>query len=514
MAFFSLSDLHLDRVALGEHSFRGWIRTHRTSKKVSFVEVTDGTAVRGLQIVCDAALPSYVEIAPKLTTGASIIVHGNLVESPAKGQKYEFQASQIELIGEADPELYPLQKKGHSLEFLRENLHLRPRTNTMGAVLRLRSKAAFAVHRFFHDRGFYYVHTPIISTSDCEGAGHLFRVTTLDAAAPPLIDGKVDFGSDFFKKEASLTVSGQLEAEACALGISKVYTFGPTFRAENSNTTRHLAEFWMIEPEMAFFQLEDNMELAEDFVRTVIRELLETAAPELEFLSQIEGAPPAILDTLASVAGSKFERLDYTDAIKILEKAPRSFEYPISWGVDLQTEHERYLTDEHVKGPVIVVNYPKEIKSFYMRLNEDHKTVRAMDVLVPRLGEIIGGSQREERYDVLEGKMKAFGLDVEMYSWYLDLHGPTFWIRLGVRAASYVCLWHGEYPRCRAVSALSGVRGVLRELQKALFNTLLRVFRTHPTQSLETYVSPSRDQGVTCFRLRQGELLNKIFSAT
>jgi asparaginyl-tRNA synthetase len=421
MAFFSLSDLHRERVALGEHSFRGWVRTHRASKKVSFVEVTDGTAVKGLQVVCDAALPSYAEAAPKLTTGASVVVHGTLVESPAKGQKYEFQAKRIEVIGEADPESYPLQKKVHSFEFLRENLHLRPRTNIMGAMLRLRSKAAFAVHRFFNDRGFYHVHTPIISTSDCEGAGHLFRVTTLDAASPPMVNGKVDFGADFFKKEASLSVSGQLEAEACALGISKVYTFGPTFRAENSNTTRHLAEFWMIEPEMAFFQLEENMELAEDFVRSVIAELLETAGPELEFLSQIEGAPPAILETLSSVTGSKFARLDYTDAIRILEKAPKTFEYPVSWGVDLQTEHERYLTDEHVKGPVIVVNYPKEIKAFYMRLNEDEKTVRAMDVLVPRLGEIIGGSQREERGDVLEQKMRACGLDVETYAWYLDL---------------------------------------------------------------------------------------------
>jgi asparaginyl-tRNA synthetase len=371
--------------------------------------------------VVDPNLAGYAECASRLHTGASISVHGELVLSPAKGQKYEFQVRELTLIGEADPEQFPLQKKQHTLEFLREVLHLRPRTATMGAVLRVRSAAAFAVHRFFNDRGFFYINTPIISTSDCEGAGEMFHVSTLDPQNPPRVNGKVDFSQDFFKEPASLTVSGQLEGEVCATGLSKIYTFGPTFRAENSNTTRHLAEFWMIEPEMAFYQLEDNRQLAQDFVKSVIRELLTTCSKDLEFLASQEWVQPGHLENLRVVSESEFACIDYTEAISILEKSGRSFEYPVRWGIDLQSEHERFLTDEHVKGPVTVINYPKEIKAFYMRLNEDGKTVRAMDVLVPRLGEIIGGSQREERYGVLLEKIRGQGLDEAAYWWYLEL---------------------------------------------------------------------------------------------
>jgi asparaginyl-tRNA synthetase len=331
------------------------------------------------------------------------------------------QVKQLTLLGEADPEEFPLQKKQHTLEFLREMLHLRPRTATMGAVLRVRSAAAFAVHRFFNERGFFYLNTPVITTSDCEGAGEMFHVSTLDPENPPRINGKIDYSQDFFKEPASLTVSGQLEGEVCAMGLSKIYTFGPTFRAENSNTTRHLAEFWMIEPEMAFYELEDNMELAQECVQQVIREVLNTCAKDLEFLASQEWVQPGHLENLRSVSEAKFAALEYTEAISILEKSGKSFEYPVKWGIDLQSEHERFLTDEHVKGPVTVVNYPKDIKSFYMRLNEDGQTVRAMDVLVPRLGEIVGGSQREERHDVLLSKINALGLDVSAYWWYLEL---------------------------------------------------------------------------------------------
>lgn len=417
----SIREIVEDRVPVGPLELAGWIRTHRQSKRVSFIELSDGTSVGNLQLVVDPQLPGYQEVAAKLSTGASIKVAGDLVVSPAKGQKYEFQVKALELLGEADPEVYPLQKKGHTLEFLRENLHLRPRTATMGAVLRVRAAAAFAVHRYFTERGFFYLNTPIISTSDCEGAGEMFHVSTLDPENPPRVNGKVDFSQDFFKEPASLTVSGQLEGEICAMGLSKIYTFGPTFRAENSNTTRHLAEFWMIEPEMAFYELADNMELAQDFVKDVLRQVLKSSASELEFLASQEWVQPGHLENLHAVAESTFQRMDYTDAIKVLESSGKNFEYPVSWGIDLQSEHERFLTDEYVKGPVTVVNYPKDIKAFYMRLNEDGKTVRAMDVLVPRLGEIIGGSQREERYDVLLGKIRAMDLDEQSYWWYLEL---------------------------------------------------------------------------------------------
>jgi asparaginyl-tRNA synthetase len=381
----------------------------------------DGTVLGHLQLVVSPDLPEYQACAAKLSTGASISVSGELVLSPAKGQKYEFQVKALTLLGEADPEQYPLQKKAHSLEFLREVLHLRPRTNTIGAVFRIRSAAAFAVHRFFQERGFFYLTAPIISTSDCEGAGEMFHVSTLNPNSPPMVNGKVDFSQDFFKEEASLTVSGQLEAEVVAMGLSKVYTFGPTFRAENSNTTRHLAEFWMIEPEMAFYELSQNMALAQEFVQEVMRQVLDTCPQDLEFLASQEWVQPGHLENLRKVCDTPFTKLDYTDAISILEKSGKTFEYPVKWGIDLQSEHERFLTDEYIKGPATVVNYPKEIKAFYMRLNDDGKTVRAMDVLVPRLGEIVGGSQREERHDVLLEKIRALGLDEAKYWWYLDL---------------------------------------------------------------------------------------------
>jgi len=410
-----------DRIPVGALELGGWIKTHRQSKRVSFIELSDGTSVGNLQLVIDPNLAGYQEVAAKLSTGASIRVSGQLILSPAKGQKYEFQVESLQLIGESDPEQFPLQKKQHSLEFLREVLHLRPRTATIGAVLRVRSAAAFAVHKFFQERGFFYINAPIISTADCEGAGEMFRVTTLDPSAPPILNGKVDYSQDFFKEPASLTVSGQLEGEVCATGLSRIYTFGPTFRAENSNTTRHLAEFWMIEPEMAFYELEDNMALAQEFVQSVIQQTLATCSSEIEFLASQEWVQPGHIENLQTVSESKFAIIDYTEAISILQSSGKIFEYPVSWGIDLQSEHERFLTDEHVRGPVIVANYPKDIKAFYMRLNQDEKTVRAMDVLVPRLGEIIGGSQREERHDVLLHKIRAMGLDEASYWWYLDL---------------------------------------------------------------------------------------------
>lgn len=417
----TIKDITSESVDLGVCEVAGWIKTHRQSKRVSFIALTDGTCSSQLQLVLDPTLPGYAENSASFQTGASIRAVGELVVSPAKGQKFEFQVQTIEVLGECDPEQFPLQKKNHSLEFLRENLHLRPRTNVMGAVLRVRSAASFAVHQFFTERGFFYLHAPIISTSDCEGAGEMFHVSTLDINNPPRVNGAVDYSQDFFKEPASLTVSGQLEGEVCAMGLSKIYTFGPTFRAENSNTTRHLAEFWMIEPEMAFYELSHNIELAQEFVQSVIEQVLSKCADDLDLLAAQEWIESGHLENLQSVTKAKFEHLTYTEAIAILERSGRSFEYPVSWGIDLQSEHERYLTDEHCKGPVVVTDYPKEIKAFYMRLNEDEKTVRAMDLLVPRLGEIVGGSQREERYDVLLDKIRQLGLDESAYWWYLEL---------------------------------------------------------------------------------------------
>ncbi|HEV8550701.1 MAG TPA: asparagine--tRNA ligase [Polyangiaceae bacterium] len=398
---------------------RGWIKTRRDSKGVHFLQLSDGSSFRDLQVVVPSGGVAEDALAAA-TTGASIEVEGELVPSPAAGQRVELQASALRVIGPADPQGYPLQKKGHSFEFLREIAHLRPRTNTFGAVFRVRSALSFAIHSFFRERGFVYVHTPIITASDCEGAGAMFGVTTLDLLnVPRLPEGPVDFGRDFFGKPAYLTVSGQLEGEIFALALSNVYTFGPTFRAENSNTPRHLAEFWMIEPEMAFCDLADDMELAEDFLKYVIRYVLEHCGPDLEFFN--DRIDKSVLSTLEHVATSPFERITYTEAVKILEQSGKTWEFPVHFGADLQSEHERYLTEEKFQRPVIVTDYPREIKAFYMRANDDGRTVRAMDVLAPRIGEIIGGSQREERADVLRQRIIDQKLNVDAYWWYLEL---------------------------------------------------------------------------------------------
>lgn len=399
---------------------RGWVRTRRESKGgFAFLELNDGSCFGNLQVVVDGQLPGYDTWIKELGTGASVAVVGEIVESPGKGQRVEVKATAVALLGTADPATYPLQKKGHSFEFLREKAHLRPRTNTFGALARVRNVLCDAIHRFFQDRGFVYIHTPIITTSDCEGAGHLFQVTTLLQAASEAKVSQLDYADDFFGKKAGLTVSGQLEAETYACALGDVYTFGPTFRAENSNTTRHLAEFWMVEPEMAFCDLEEDMDLAEAFVRNVIRDVLNRCPEDLAFFDQrIE---PGLLESLQQIVEHDFIRLSYTDAVEILQKSGQTFEYPVEWGHDLQSEHERYLTEKHFRQPVILTDYPRQIKSFYMRCNDDGKTVRAMDVLVPRIGEIIGGSQREERYDVLVNRMTECGLNPADYWWYLEL---------------------------------------------------------------------------------------------
>lgn len=421
MGIPSVREILSGDVALGSVTVRGWVRTARSSKKVSFIELSDGSTVHGLQLVISNDLPGAAEKLPRATTGAAITAEGLLVESPGKGQRYEVQVSAIEILGEADPELYPLQKKEHSLEFLREQLHLRPRSKTFGAVFRVRSAAAMAIHSFFQEQGFFYIHSPIITTSDGEGAGAMFRVTTLDLEKLPQKEGRTDVSQDFFGKTAGLTVTGQLEAEIFAEALSRVYTFGPTFRAENSNTTRHLAEFWMIEPEAAFFELRDNIELAQKCIRYLVRYLFEKCSDDLEFLHSREWVEPGLSELLRKLIDQQFTVIDYTEAVKILERSGRKFEFPVSWGIDLQSEHERYLTDEHVKGPVVVINYPKQIKAFYMKQNADERTVAAMDVLAPRLGEIIGGSQREDRLDLLRARMSELKLPEEPYWWYLEL---------------------------------------------------------------------------------------------
>ncbi len=397
---------------------KGWVRTKRGNKNVAFIALNDGSCVANIQIVVDLA--SFDEEKLKLvTTGACLRVDGKLVESPASGQGVEVQAADIEIYGTADPETYPLQKKGHSLEFLRDIAYLRPRTNTFGAVLRIRHAMAYAIHKYFNDNGFYYLHTPLITGSDCEGAGAMFNVTTLDIANPPRTeDGKVDYSQDFFGKPCNLTVSGQLEGELGALSLGRIYTFGPTFRAENSNTPRHLAEFWMIEPEMAFYELEDNMELAEDFLKYLIRYALENCREDLEFMNKMWDKE--LIERLEFVLANDFVRLDYTEGINILQASGRKFEFPCEWGCDLQSEHERYLVEEHFKRPVILINYPKEIKAFYMKQNEDGKTVRAMDVLFPKIGEIIGGSEREADYGKLSARVKELGMNEADIWWYLD----------------------------------------------------------------------------------------------
>ena len=397
---------------------RGWVRTRRDARTFSFLELNDGSCLKNLQVIVDSSLPNYAEIQ-RLTTGASVSVQGRLVASQGQGQKWEVKADGVAIVGTADA-TYPLQKKGHTPEFLREIAHLRPRSNLFGCVFRVRSRLAYAIHQFFQDRGFAYVHTPIITGSDCEGAGELFRVTTLDLKNPPKReDGEIDAAKDFFARPTYLTVSGQLEAEAFACALSKVYTFGPTFRAENSNTSRHASEFWMIEPEMAFFDLQGNMELAEEFVKYLIRDVRAHCAEDLELFAKF--VDKGLLDRLDFVVDRPFQRVSYTEAVELLTKSGHHFEYPVEYGTNLQSEHERYLTEQHFKCPMTVYNYPKEIKPFYMRLNDDGRTVTAMDVLVPGIGEIIGGSQREERLDVLQANMERHHLDPKDYGWYLDL---------------------------------------------------------------------------------------------
>jgi len=398
---------------------RGWIRTRRDSKGFSFLEVNDGSCVSNLQVIAGEDLPGYEAEILRLTTGCSVRISGLLTASPAKGQAVELKAVEIEVYGWADPETYPLQKKRHSFEFLREIAHLRPRTNSLGAAARVRSALSFAVHRFFQEHGFHYVHTPIITTSDCEGAGEMFTVTALDLDNPPRRDGKVDFSRDFFGRQASLTVSGQLEAEIYCLALGDVYTFGPTFRAENSNTSRHLAEFWMIEPEMAFCDLAGDMRMAEAFIKYLVHYALEHCPEEIKLFDSF--VSKGLAARLAGILERDFVRITYSEAINILEKSGKNFTFPLSWGTDLQSEHERYLCEEVCKGPLIVSDYPKTIKPFYMRLNNDQRTVAAMDILVPGIGEIIGGSQREERYQVLTARLDELGLNQADYQWYLDL---------------------------------------------------------------------------------------------
>ena len=409
----------LAREASGDTvTVQGWVRTARHSKEVSFLELNDGSSFAGIQVVASKELANLEEIRG-IGTGCAIRATGALADSPGKGQKFEIQATTIELVGDVADD-YPLQKKRHSFEFLRTIAHLRPRTNTIGAVLRVRNAAAAAVHEFFQERDFLYLHSPIVTASDAEGAGELFRVSTLDAAHPPTDDaGEVDFAQDFFGRESFLTVSGQLEAEIVASAMTNVYTFGPTFRAENSNTSRHLAEFWMIEPEMAFCELEGDMDLAEAFLKHIFSRVLERCPDDMEFFNlRID---KTILETLQHIIETPFERISYSEAIQILERSNRDFEFPVRWGIDLQSEHERHLAEEVIRKPIIVTDYPAAIKAFYMYRNDDEKTVRAMDVLVPKVGEIIGGSQREHRLDVLEARMREAGLDPEPYWWYLDL---------------------------------------------------------------------------------------------
>ena len=396
---------------------QGWVRTRRDSKDFSFIELNDGSSLRNLQVIARNSLPNYADVQ-RLTTGSSVVAQGTLVASQGKGQKWELVADAIEIVGGAD-ETYPLQKKGHTPEFLREIAHLRPRSNLFGCVFRVRSRLAFAVHQFLQERGFVYVHTPIITGSDCEGAGELFRVTTVDPKDPPRKDGEIDYLQDFFARQTYLTVSGQLEAEALACALSKVYTFGPTFRAENSNTSRHASEFWMIEPEMAFCDLNGNMDLAEEMVKYLIADVRKNCPDEMELFAKF--VDKELLARLDFVMERPFQRIPYSEAVDLLKKSGEKFEFPVDYGLNLQSEHERWLTEKHFKCPVTVFDYPKEIKPFYMRLNDDGKTVTAMDLLVPGIGEIVGGSQREERLQVLEENMRRHNMNPADYKWYLDL---------------------------------------------------------------------------------------------
>ena len=408
-----------DPLLVGEKvCVKGWVRTRRGNKHVQFVALNDGSTIKNIQIVIDLQKFDEEFLKP-ITTGASLHVDGTLVPSQGKGQSVEIQAEEIEIYGTADPEEYPLQKKGHTLEFLREKAHLRMRTNTFGAVFRIRHHLAFAIHKFFNERGFYYLHTPLITASDCEGAGDMFQVTTLNLGdLPKTEDGKTDYSQDFFGKTTSLTVSGQLEGELGATALGAIYTFGPTFRAENSNTPRHLAEFWMIEPEIAFYDINDNMDLAEDFIKFCVKYALEHCKDDLEFLNKMYDE--TLIERLHSVIKDKFVRLTYTEGIEILKAANKKFEFPVDWGTDLQSEHERYLVEEHFKRPVILTDSPREIKAFYMKQNEDGRTVRAMDVLFPQIGEIIGGSEREADYDKLIAEIERRGIPMKDMWWYLE----------------------------------------------------------------------------------------------
>ncbi|MBW2556335.1 MAG: asparagine--tRNA ligase [Deltaproteobacteria bacterium] len=401
---------------IDEVLIKGWVRTKRDSKDFSFIEVNDGSCLKNMQIIVDNTTDNYKDII-RISTGSAVAIRGKLEASKGPGQKWEVVAERVEILNIA-PENYPLQKKRHTDEFLRNIAHLRPRTNKYGAAFRIRSELSYAIHNFFRDKGFRYIHSPIITGSDCEGAGELFRVTTIDPDDPPRKEGKIDYSRDFFGKEANLTVSGQLSAEMFALALGDVYTFGPTFRAENSHTRRHVAEFWMVEPEMAFCDLEGNMDLAEEMIKHLTSFILEECKEDIELFAKF--VDKTLIKTLNNVATSDFKRLTYASALDILKKSGKKFKYDIDFGKDLQTEHERYLTEDHFKKPLIVFNYPKEIKPFYMRLNDDNQTVAAMDVLVPGIGEIIGGSQREERLEVLENRMDEMGMPKENYWWYLD----------------------------------------------------------------------------------------------
>jgi asparaginyl-tRNA synthetase len=397
---------------------KGWVRTKRGNKNIVFIALNDGSTINNIQIVCEAASFSE-DLIKSITTGACLAVSGDLVESVGSGQKVEIQAREIEVYGTSNPDTYPLQKKGHSMEFLREIGHLRPRTNTFGAVLRIRHNMAFAIHKYFNDRGFFYLHTPLITASDAEGAGAMFQVTTLDLNdVPRTKEGKVDYEQDFFGRKTCLTVSGQLEGELGAMALGNIYTFGPTFRAENSNTPRHLAEFWMVEPEMAFYEIGDNMDLAEDFIKYLVRYALDNCMDDLLFLNNM--IDKELIERLKGVINTQFVRLPYTEGVKILVESGEKFEYPVSWGVDLQSEHERYLVEKHFGRPVILTDYPKDIKAFYMKQNDDGKTVRAMDVLFPKIGEIIGGSQREESLEKLQNRIKELDMDDTNLWWYID----------------------------------------------------------------------------------------------
>ncbi len=401
-------------------TIKGWVRTVRNQKTFMFIEVNDGSTLSNFQVIADPEIPGYEQLSQELSTGASVSVIGKIVESPGKGQAVEMQAKEVQIIGKCDPESYPLQKKRHSFDFLRTIAHLRPRTNTLGAVARVRSALAYATHKFFQEQGFIYVQTPVITASDCEGAGEMFRVSTMDPnQMPKTEEGKVDYKKDFFERPSYLTVSGQLNGEIFACSHSDVYTFGPTFRAEQSNTSRHLAEFWMVEPEMAFCDLKGDMDNAEAYIKYLLKHLMENCAEDLEFFNKF--ISKGLIERLQQVLETPFERATYTYAMRILEKSGEKFEYPVKWGMDLQSEHERYLSEKYFNKPVILTDYPKDIKPFYMRLNDDEKTVANMDVLVPKIGEIIGGSQREERPDYLKERMKAAGMDIEDYWWYVEL---------------------------------------------------------------------------------------------